>query len=267
MNPDGSSGSCTACHPRHSFSIEVARKPQTCGQCHLEPDVPAYNVYKESKHGNIAEALSGSTDWTAVPWVPGEDFRAPTCATCHVSLIADSRGRVLASRSHDFASRLWVRIFGLPTSHPQPKSGETWRIRNADGQPLPVTFGGEPAADFLIDEAQQQSRRSSMQAVCTSCHSTQWTLNQFDRISVVSKAADDMVLSATSIVAAAWREGRAIPDNPFDESIEMQWVAQWLLYANSVRYAAAMMGPDYAAFKNGWWALTKNLQEMIEKAD
>ena len=37
INPDGSFGACTACHPRHSFSIEIARKPYTCGQCHLEP--------------------------------------------------------------------------------------------------------------------------------------------------------------------------------------------------------------------------------------
>ena len=59
MNPDGSLGSCTPCHPRHSFSIEVARDPRTCAQCHLEPDVPAYNIYKESKHGNIFESSEG----------------------------------------------------------------------------------------------------------------------------------------------------------------------------------------------------------------
>ena len=52
-NPDGSTGACTACHPRHGFSIEVARQPYTCAQCHEEPDVPAWDVYKESKHGNI----------------------------------------------------------------------------------------------------------------------------------------------------------------------------------------------------------------------
>jgi len=33
-------------------------------------------------------------------------------------------------------------------------------------------------------------------------------------------------------------------------------------YANSIRYASAMAGPDYAAFKNGWWELTNNLQRM-----
>lgn len=29
LNPDGSRGACTACHPRHSFSIDIARKPYT----------------------------------------------------------------------------------------------------------------------------------------------------------------------------------------------------------------------------------------------
>ena len=30
INPDGSKGACTACHTRHQFSIEMARKPGTC---------------------------------------------------------------------------------------------------------------------------------------------------------------------------------------------------------------------------------------------
>ena len=68
LNPDGSLGSCTSCHPRHGFSIAVARKPYTCAQCRLEPDVPAWNVYKESKHGNILASLGHDWDWEAVPW-------------------------------------------------------------------------------------------------------------------------------------------------------------------------------------------------------
>ncbi len=60
VNPDGSSGACTACHPRHGFLIEVARKPYTCGQCHEEPDVPALDVYEESKHGDIYAAKGGT---------------------------------------------------------------------------------------------------------------------------------------------------------------------------------------------------------------
>jgi len=57
LNPDGSKGACTACHTRHQFSIEMARKPYTCSECHKGPDVPAYSVYEVSKHGNIYNAL------------------------------------------------------------------------------------------------------------------------------------------------------------------------------------------------------------------
>jgi len=77
INPDGSLGACTACHPRHSFSIEIARKPYTCSQCHLQPDVPAWEIYRESKHGNICFSKQHEWDWNRVPWRVGKDFRTP----------------------------------------------------------------------------------------------------------------------------------------------------------------------------------------------
>ncbi|HIE29012.1 TPA: hypothetical protein EYP66_17190 [Candidatus Poribacteria bacterium] len=49
INPDGSLGSCTYCHTRHKFSVAEARKPETCGQCHLGPDHPQHEIYEESK--------------------------------------------------------------------------------------------------------------------------------------------------------------------------------------------------------------------------
>ena len=76
------------------------------------------------------------------------------------------------------------------------------------------------------------------------------------------KEADDMVATATGILSSAWEKKLADNSNPFDETIEQLWIQQWLFYANSVRYASAMSGPDYAAFKNGWWNLTKNLNDM-----
>lgn len=35
VNPDGSRGSCAACHGRHSFSSALARQPENCGKCHM----------------------------------------------------------------------------------------------------------------------------------------------------------------------------------------------------------------------------------------
>ncbi|MBN1422256.1 MAG: hydroxylamine oxidase [Planctomycetes bacterium] len=269
INPDGSKGSCAACHARHAFSIEVARKPYTCSQCHLEPDVPAYNVYRESKHGNIFSSQGEAWDFDAVPWKVGEDFNAPTCATCHSSGIASADGTPIAPRTHDFAARLWVRIFGLIYTHPQPKTGATWLLRSKDDLPLPVALDGTPAAEGLIDPAEAKRRQGLMEGVCRSCHGPTWVRGHFAKFDATNRETDDMIRQATKLVAEAWSRGlaRGLPqnDSPFDEGIEIRWTDAWLFYANSIRYASAMTGaPDYAAFKNGWYELSKALREMEE---
>ncbi|MGH6782479.1 MAG: multiheme c-type cytochrome, partial [Sphingomonadaceae bacterium] len=51
VNPDGSRGTCAACHGRHAFSSAQARQPENCGKCHMGPDHPQIEIYTESKHG------------------------------------------------------------------------------------------------------------------------------------------------------------------------------------------------------------------------
>ncbi|MBI5034906.1 MAG: hydroxylamine oxidase [Chloroflexi bacterium] len=262
VNPDGSLGACTPCHPRHSFSIEVARKPYSCGQCHLKPDVPAYDVYEASAHAIIANAKTKEFNWTAVPWKSGTDFTAPTCAACHNALIADPQGQVIVQRTHDFGSRLWVRLFGLIYSHPQPKSGDTSILKNKDGLPLPAAFTGELATAGLIDKQEQDTRRAEMGKVCSACHSTNWASNHFIKIDAANVETDLMTLASTQLILKAWSNGLADNKNPFDESIEQKWIRQWLFYSNSIRYSSAMSGQDYAAFENGWWNLNETLQDM-----
>lgn len=265
INPDGSKGACTACHPRHGFSIAVARKAYTCSQCHLEPDLPAYDVWKESKHGNIVLSDSSHYDWSAVPWTIGKDFRAPSCSVCHNALLTDPFGEVAAERTHDFGSRLWLRIFGLTISHPQPIHGDTTKLRNADGQPLPVTLAGVPAAEGLIDAGTMAERKATMSAICRKCHSTDWVNGHFEQFDAAVAEADEMVLKTTELMSAAWESGYADPSNIFDEPIEHMWVNQWLINANTIRYASAMNGQDYAAFKYGWWGLSQTLAKMHQK--
>ncbi len=268
VNPDGSRGSCTACHPRHSFSIAVARKPYTCAQCHMEPDVPAWNVYSESKHGDIFKSEGSGWNFTHVPWRPGVDFKAPTCAACHSSLLAGPDGKVIVQRTHDFGSRLWVRLFSLIYSTPQPKSGDTTLIMNNDGLPLPVTFSGKPASKYLIGKDEQEKRKAAMESICNSCHSSDWTEGHFKHMDETIKAADKMTAAATKLMEYAWQTGVADKTNPFDQKIEMDWVRQWLFYATTVKYAAAMTGaPDYTSFKNGFWDLSYNLQKMKDEIE
>ncbi len=263
VNPDGSLGSCSACHPRHAFSIKVARQPYVCSRCHLQPDVPAWNVYKESKHGNLFNTMKEYWDFDAVPWRLGRDFHAPTCATCHASLIVDPEGALIAERTHGYGERLWTRIFGLIYSHPQPIDPDTSKIRNKDGQPLPTAFDGEPAKRFLINKAVQRERKKAMQEVCHGCHSTMWVEKHFEKMDGTLADVDKQVRAATQLMGQAWRKGLASRKNLFDEPIEIVWTEQWLFFANSIRYASAMAGaPDYASFHNGWWQMQKAIQEL-----
>jgi hypothetical protein len=268
VNPDGSLGCCTACHPRHAFSIVAARQPYVCSQCHLQPDVPAWNVYKESKHGNLFSTLKHTWDFDAVPWRLGRDFRAPTCATCHASLVVDPEGAVIADRTHGYGERLWTRLFGLIYSHPQPIAPDTRSIRNRDGQPLPVTFDGEPAIEHLIDLKTQKKRKRGMKAICQGCHSTQWVEQHFFKMDGTLEDVNQAVRTATQLMQRAWEKGIASEENPFDESIEIIWTEQWLFFANSVRFASAMAGaPDYASFHNGWWEIQKAIEEIRESTE
>lgn len=267
INPDGSKGSCTACHPRHGFKISTARKPYTCGQCHYKPDVPAYNVYKESKHGNIFFSEHDKWNFSSVPWTAGEDFKAPTCSVCHNSLVVDKAGNVVSERTHNFDSRIWVRLFGI-YSHPQPINGSTYKIMNENGQPLPTTLTGEPASEYLISKNEQAERKEKMKEVCIQCHSTEWVEKHFQELNNTNNEVDRMVLEATKLMSTGWEKGvaKGLPSNsnPFDEHLERLWVDQWLFYATSSRHASAMMGPEILTFELGWSKLTNNLYTMSE---
>lgn len=267
INTDGSKGSCTSCHPRHAFSLAMARKPATCSECHKGPDVPASKVYEVSKHGNIYKSLGHKWNFDAVPWKVGEDFQAPTCAACHTSLIVNGDGEVVAERSHRMNDRSPYRLFGI-YAHPHPIKADTTVLKNEAGLPLPVELTGAPVKSGLIDAAEQDKRRQTMQKVCLSCHATSWVENQYERLSNTIKTTNAMTLTATKILVTAWErgveKGLAAKDSIFNESIEKKWVEQWLFFANSTRFASAMGGADYGAFADGRWYLSKNIQEMLD---
>ena len=93
VNPDGSKGSCAACHGRHTFSSATARMPENCGKCHLGPDHPQIEIYNESKHGIQYRANIAKMNLDSKSWVVGKDYSAaPTCATCHMSATSESAG-------------------------------------------------------------------------------------------------------------------------------------------------------------------------------
>ena len=268
LNPDGSLGSCSSCHTRHQYSIEMARKPHTCSECHKGPDVPAYAVYMVSKMGNIYSALKKEWNFDAVPWKVGKDFTAPTCAGCHISLIVGEDEAVLAGRTHQMNDRLAWRLFGIIYAHAHPKSPNTSIIRNKSGLPLATELTGEPASKYLIDAEAQKERRQAMKAICLSCHGSAWVDGHFDRLENTIKTTNEMTFTATKILLSAWEKGAAKGleqnDSMFNEAIERKWAEQWLFYANSTRLASAMAGADYGVFANGRWYLSKNIHEMLD---
>ena len=268
FNPDGSMGSCTACHTRHRFSIEMARKPQTCSECHKGPDVPAYPVYQVSKHGNIYYSLGKEWEFNSVPWEVGTDFTAPTCAACHMSLVVGKEGEIIAERTHQMNNRLPWRLFGVVYAHPHPRSPNTSIMRNNAGLPLATELTGEPASKYLIDVQEQEKRLEVMKKVCLSCHASGWVNGHFARLDNTIKTTNEMTLTATKILLSAWEKGAAKglaeKDSIFNEAIERKWAEQWLFYANSTRLASAMAGADYGVFANGRWYQSKNIQEMLD---
>ncbi|MBW2435903.1 MAG: hydroxylamine oxidase [Deltaproteobacteria bacterium] len=264
VNLDGSRGSCAACHTRHAFSIEMARKPYTCKECHVGPDVPAFKVYAASKHGNIFSAMNQSWDFNAVPWTIGQDFTAPTCGACHVSLLVNTEEEVVSERTHQMNNRLPWRIFGLVYAHPHPQSPDTTVIRNKDGQPLPTSLDGEFAADYLIDETEMTVRRKTMQAACLNCHGASWVNGQWKRFENTIRQTNAELLTATGIMREIWQKNLAdFGANPFDEAIEKKWTDAWQFYANTIRFASAMgCGGDYGVYADGRYHLTQALFEL-----
>jgi hypothetical protein len=269
INLDGSAGSCSACHTRHAFSIEMARKPYTCKECHVGPDVPAFKVYAASKHGNIFSAMNASWNFKKVPWAVGNDFAAPTCAACHVSLLVNSAGEIIVERTHQMNDRLPWRIYGLIYAHPHPKSENTTIIRNAEGLPLPTSFDGKPASKYLIDVGEMTKRSQTMQSVCLGCHGTSWVKGHWQKFENSIQQTNGETLTATLIMSDIWQhgfaEGLARGSNPFDEAVEKKWADAWLFYGNSIRFASAMAGGgDYAVFAGGRYQLSQAIVELNE---
>ena len=267
INLDGSKGACTSCHPRHTFSMEMARKPYTCQQCHIGPDVPAYKVYTASKHGNVFSSLGKNWNFTSVPWTVGKDFSAPTCAACHISLVENENTGIVVKRTHQMNDRLPWRIFGLIYAHPHPTDPDTTKITHASGLPLPTDLDGRIAAKDLIDPSEQTKRRNTMLALCINCHDTSWANTFWQRFEDSIEKTNADVCAATNIMEDIWQKGHARGldknQNPFDEAIEKKWTDIWQFYANSIRFSSAMGGGgDYSVYAGGHYQLSQSILEL-----
>jgi hypothetical protein len=218
INPDGSKGSCAACHSRHTFSVEEARKPETCGQCHMGPDHPQIEIYLESKHGNIYSSEGDTWNWTSEEWIAGVDYRAPTCASCHMSAAPG------VAATHDVSSRL---SWELET----PISRRTDNIANSLGVP----FG---------DGTTWQVKQDRMKKVCRQCHGPTWVDNYYKQADIVVELYNEQYSAAKKIVDELYEDELLTPES-FDEPIEFEIYEMWHHEGRRARMGAFMMGPDY----------------------
>jgi hydroxylamine dehydrogenase len=215
VNPDGSKGSCTACHSRHGFSLEQARQPEVCGKCHIGPDHPQYEVWWESKHGSRYYETLNSGWWPildapAGEWYPGREYymAGPTCASCHVSATPNQ------GVTHDVGTRI------------------SWTLRPA----------------VSVKQENWEQKRAAMQDVCAQCHSPQYVDNfytQFDAL--VGLYNDKFAAPAQGLMDKLHADGK-LTETPFDEELEWVYYELWHQEGRRARHGAAMAGPDYA-----WW--------------
>ena len=218
VNPDGSRGSCSACHSRHSFSVAQGRQPEPCGKCHMGPDHPQLEIYQESKHGIKYDNFQHLMNLESDSWVVGKDYSAaPTCATCHMSATPN------LPVTHDVGERI------------------SWTLR--------------PAISFKLENWEQ--KRGKMKEVCNQCHTKQSTDNfyvQFDE--AVELYNEKFAKPAKGLMDYFYESGK-LTRTPFDEKLEWTYYELWHHEGRRARHGASMQGPDFTQW-HGFYEVAKN---------
>lgn len=244
INPDGTEGSCTACHSRHEFSAEQARNPENCGKCHMGPDHPQIEIYNESKHGIAFRANIEHMNLDNEKWVLGEDYSAaPTCSTCHMSATPTQ------PVSHDVGLRI------------------SWNNRPAISIRPEISDEkmGLPGAKI-----NWQTRRQNMIDVCLNCHNKNFVdgfYTQYDAL--IELYHDKFARPGLELMALA---KPLLREPEFSNKIDFTWFEIWHHEGRRARHGASMMGPDithwhgtYEVARNFYSEFIPELEELIEK--
>lgn len=225
-NVDGSVGQCQKCHLRHEFSLEQARKPETCNHCHIGPDHPQWEIYQESPHG-IAYATGGQRwHWEAEPGtLTVNDFPAPTCATCHMS------GFGASGTTHDVGDRLTWFLFA-PISERRP----SW-----------------------------QDNKVRMQNTCRECHNSEFIETFYTDADALTDAINGWVIESNEMIAPLQEQG-LLTAEPFDEPIDFTHFNLWHHWGRTAKFGAWMQGPDYVQWHGAYEILHEmaELKEQVE---
>jgi len=226
-NPDGSVGSCTACHTRHTSSVAIAREPRTCGQCHMGPDHSQIEIYEESKHGVMFNAQSALLNLSKPPkQLTTHDMWVPTCATCHMSGINGNKV------THDPSERLSYYL--------------------AD----PIT---KPRPNYL-------AAQNNMKQICLQCHTKPLIDRVYAQGEQVVNVTNQRVGEAKAIVDALRSEG-ALTGKPFTNEIDFVYFDFWHYDGRTSKHGAFMGGADFVQWHGNYPMLRKmvELQTMARE--
>jgi hydroxylamine dehydrogenase len=211
-NADGSFGTCTPCHARHSASVALAREPTTCGQCHMGPDHSQLEIYGESKHGALFAAQHEKMNLSADPKkLTTADMSVPTCATCHMS------GLEGVGLTHDTTERLSWYLF----------------------------------AAISTKRANYERAQAAMKDVCTKCHARPHIDAFYAKAEEVLLATNDRVKAVTATMDGLRKDG-LVSATPFADPIDFDEFDAWHFYGRTAKHGAFMGGADFVQWHGNY---------------
>jgi hydroxylamine dehydrogenase len=224
---DGSIGQCQKCHLRHQFSLEQARKPETCNACHIGPDHPQWEIYQESPHGIAYATMGHQWNWEAEPGtLEVTDFPAATCSICHMS------GFGTSGTTHDVGDRLtWFLFAPISTRRP------AW-----------------------------QDNKVRMQGVCMQCHNQIFVEQLYTDADKATERVNEWVVESDEIMAPL-KENNLLTPEPFDEVIDFVYFNLWHHWGRTAKFGVWMQGPDYSQWHGAYEVLhdLAELRELAEE--
>lgn len=226
-NTDGSIGTCTDCHARHSSSIALAREPETCGQCHMGPDHSQLEIYHESKHGVLYNAQKADMNLKASPkTLTTADMSVPTCVTCHLS------GLDGLNVTHNTTERLSYWLFAAVS----------------DKRPT------------------YQQGQDAMKETCLKCHANTQVEKFYKEAEGVVADTNLKIREAEKLMKSLREEG-LLTDTAFDEPIEFLYFDLWHYYGRTAKHGAFMGGADFVQWHGNYELLLKmtELKEIARK--
>ncbi|HEV1994192.1 MAG TPA: multiheme c-type cytochrome [Candidatus Acidoferrum sp.] len=219
-NEDGTIGNCTACHTRHTSSVAIARRPSTCGQCHMGPDHSQIEIYEESRHGVLFAAQERQLNLDADPKsLTTRDMFVPTCATCHMS-----------------------GINGLKVTH-DPGERLSYYLADAISKQRP---------NYLLAQA-------NMKQICNQCHSKTLIDRVYNQAEDVVKSTNEKVQRAQELVAGLRKEG-SLGSQPFQKPIDFLLFDLWHYDGRTSKHGAFMGGADFVQWHGNYELLKKQAQ-------